>query len=210
MKPDPYRLARMMVAVKAVGVDDARVLAAMEAVPREIFVSPALKNEAYMDKTLPIGFEQTISAPSVVGAMTQALSLTGTEKVLEVGTGCGYQCAVLAKCAKRVFSVERIAGLAKGAEERLRGMGLHNVVTKVGDGRLGWPEQAPFDGIIVTAAGLDVPASLREQLVVGGRMVIPVGAQGQRQKLLRIVRTEAGFDEEVLGLVDFVPLLGAS
>lgn len=210
IQPNATRMRRLIEAIRARGVDDLKVLEAMSRVPRELFVSRALAADAYDDITLPIGEQQTISMPSVVGYMTQCLGLTGREKVLEIGTGCGYQTSILCRLAKRVFTIERIEKLSKPTQERLVAMGYTNWVAMVGDGTLGWPAQAPFDAIIVTAAGPKVPPSLVEQLAPGGRLVIPVGPSEADQRLVRITKAEDGSTtEEVLGRVVFVPLVGA-
>ncbi|MEK6665121.1 MAG: protein-L-isoaspartate(D-aspartate) O-methyltransferase [candidate division NC10 bacterium] len=157
------------------GITDARVLEAMRKVPRHLFVEEALRDRAYGDHPLPIGEGQTISQPYIVGIMTQLLHLTGSEKVLEIGTGTGYQTAVLAELARRVCSVERIASLAARARATLEAMGYTNVWVRTADGTFGWPDEAPFDRILVSAAAPAVPEPLFEQLVEGGRMVLPVG-----------------------------------
>jgi len=157
------------------GITDARVLEAMRKVPRHLFVEEALRDRAYGDHPLPIGEGQTISQPYIVGIMTQLLHLTGTEKVLEIGSGSGYQTAVLAELARRVCSVERIASLAARARATLEAMGYTNVWVRTADGTFGWPDEAPFDRILVSAAAPAVPEPLFEQLVEGGRMVLPVG-----------------------------------
>ena len=157
------------------GVTDARVIEAMRRLPRHLFVDEALRDRAYGDHPLPIGEGQTISQPFIVGRMTELLRLTGREKVLEVGTGCGYQAAVLAELAGRVCTMERIPRLASRARETLEGLGFRNVWVRAGNGTLGWPDQAPFDRILVAAGGPAVPPPLFEQLAEGGRMVIPVG-----------------------------------
>ncbi|MFZ2586960.1 MAG: protein-L-isoaspartate(D-aspartate) O-methyltransferase [Alphaproteobacteria bacterium] len=209
LTPNATRMRRMMDAVRARGVEDARVLEALARVPRELFVSRALAVDAYDDVTLPIGEQQTISMPSVVGFMTQSLGLKGTEKVLEIGTGCGYQTALLCRLARRVYTIERLDRLSKTAQERLTHMGHTNFVAMVGDGTLGWPAQAPFEAIMVTAAGPKVPPALVAQLAVGGRLVIPVGPTETDQRLLRITKTsDTSTREEVLGKVVFVPLVG--
>lgn len=209
LHPNATRMRRMIDAVRARGVNDERVLEALARVPREVFVSKAQQLDAYADITLPIGEGQTISMPSVVGFMTQALGLTGREKVLEIGTGCGYQTSILCRLAKRVFTIERLEGLSKPTQKRLADMGYTNWVAKVGDGTLGWPEQAPFEAIIVTAAGPQVPPSLVTQLAVGGRLVIPVGPTESNQILVRVVKNADGSTtEDVLGKVVFVPLVG--
>src|ERR1700752_4908093 len=157
------------------GIPDERLLAAMRRVPRELFVDEALRDRAYGDHPLPIGEEQTISQPYIVGLMTSLLELTGREKILEVGTGSGYQTAVLAELARRVCSIERLPRLAEKARATLEAMGYDNVWVRVGNGTLGWPDQAPFDRIIVTAGGPSIPPPLIQQLAEGGRLVVPVG-----------------------------------
>jgi protein-L-isoaspartate(D-aspartate) O-methyltransferase len=161
--------------VVARGVTDPRVIEVMRRVPRHLFVEEALRDRAYGDHPLPIGDGQTISQPFIVGRMTELLRLVGTEKVLEVGTGCGYQAAVLAELAARVCTMERLPRLAAKARETLEGIGYRNVLVRAGNGTLGWPDQAPFDRILVAAGGPSVPPPLFEQLVEGGRMVMPVG-----------------------------------
>ena len=199
---------RAMVAREAArGIDDPRVLAALGAVPREAFVPEDRRDEAYADRPLPIGDDQTISQPYIVAAMTQALGLRGDERVLEVGTGSGYQAAILRHLVDRVVSIERFADLAAGARARLDALGLDDVAIHVGDGTLGWPSDAPYDAIVVTAAGPRVPPALVDQLAPGGRLVAPVGPP-RRQRLLRLVRTADGVAEEDLGSVAFVPLVG--
>lgn len=190
--------------LKPQGIRNEKVLAAMEKVPRHRFVPRALRDEAYLDSPLPIGHGQTISQPYVVALMTQALELEGGEKVLEVGTGSGYQTAILAELARRVITVERIAPLAAGAREKLKGYG--NVIMISGDGSSGYEKEAPYDAIIVTAAAPRVPPALFEQLAVDGRLVIPVGPAFYQQ-LLKFTRTEAGLREEYLLAVSFVPLI---
>jgi protein-L-isoaspartate(D-aspartate) O-methyltransferase len=189
------------------GVRDPEVLRALGRVPRHLFVDEALRDRAYGEGALPIGHGQTISQPVIVAAMTAALQLRGDEKVLEIGTGCGYQAAVLAEIAERVFSVERLAPLYRRARALLDALGCHNVVLRHGDGTLGWREHAPYDAIVVTAGAPHVPAALREQLAVGGRLVIPVGGRG-RQSLVRITRGEREDRREALGDCVFVSLVG--
>ncbi|MDY0268207.1 protein-L-isoaspartate(D-aspartate) O-methyltransferase [Trichloromonas sp.] len=194
--------------LKARGIKDPRVLAAMAQIPRHLFVEEAFASQAYGDFPLPIGEKQTISQPYMVGLMSEALQLTGTEKVLEIGTGSGYQAAVLAKLASRVFSIERIPALARRARRILDSIGCGSVNIKVTDGTLGWEEEAPFDAIVVTAGAPSVPDSYLRQLAVGGRLVIPVGDLGV-QVLERITRTgDKTFNEEHLVDCRFVPLLG--
>lgn len=194
--------------IKGKGVTDPLVLTAMHQVPRHLFVEEALQGQAYGDHPLPIGEKQTISQPFMVAYMTEALRLRGGEKVLEIGTGSGYQTAVLAQIAGQVFSVERFPQLARRARRILDRIGAGNVHVRVGDGTLGWKEEAPFDGIIVTAAAPTIPDSYRQQLAPGGRLVIPVGERGG-QVLKRITRQEKEtFLEENLLDCRFVPLVG--
>lgn len=191
------------------GVRSKRVLAAMRAVPRERFLPGGDGNFAYDDSPLPIGQGQTISQPYIVAFMADALKLEGGEKILEIGTGSGYAAAVLAEIAAEVYTVERIRGLADRARSVLEGLGYDNVHVEHGDGTLGWPDQAPFDGIVVTAGAPAVPDSLQQQLKVGGHLVIPVGKSHSFQQLLRITRvSEDDFDREALLPVRFVPLVG--
>jgi protein-L-isoaspartate(D-aspartate) O-methyltransferase len=189
------------------GISNLRVLERIRALPRHIFVDEALASRAYEDTALPIGWGQTISQPFIVAKMTEAL-LAGPlpHKVLEIGTGCGYQTAVLAPLVERVYSIERVEPLLKRARERVRSLDIRNVRFKHGDGMKGWPTQAPFDGILVAAAPLTLPDTLVQQLAVGGRLIVPVGPEGQQQ-LLRLTRRETGLHREVLGPVSFVPLL---
>lgn len=192
------------------GIKNPEILARIRDVPRHMFVDEALSSRAYEDTALPIGHGQTISQPWVVARMTEALLERGTpERVLEVGTGCGYQAAVLAGLVKEVYTVERINPLLVQTRQRMRTLGLRNVKLKHSDGSWGWPEFAPYDAIIVTAAPEHVPNALLEQLGPGGTLVIPVGPPG-RQDLLRIVRTDEGFEQESLVPVSFVPLLGGT
>jgi protein-L-isoaspartate(D-aspartate) O-methyltransferase len=188
-------------------VDDPRVLEAMRRVPRHLFVDAGLRARAYDDGPLPIGAEQTISQPYVVASMTQALGLRGEERVLEVGTGCGYQTAVLAELAREVHSIEIVPELAARARVRLARLGYAGVRLRSGDGRLGWPEAAPFEAILVAAAPARIPRALLDQLAPGGRLVIPVG--GADQDLVLVERTSAGFAQRTLFPVRFVPLTGA-
>lgn len=189
------------------GLSNARVLEVIRRTPRHLFVDEALAHRAYEDTALPIGHNQTISQPYMVGRMTELLLAAGPlDKVLEIGTGSGYQTAVLAQLVERVFSVERIQVLQERAKERLAELKLRNVVFRWGDGWEGWNALGPYNGIIVTAAAADVPQALLDQLAPGGRMVIPVGT-GDVQQLLLIVREENGFSRHVLDAVRFVPLL---
>ncbi|MGE3174365.1 MAG: protein-L-isoaspartate(D-aspartate) O-methyltransferase [Planctomycetota bacterium] len=202
--------AGMVALLRARGVQDERVLAAMGRIPRERFVPPALSAEAYRDSALPIGDEQTISQPFIVARMAAALALSGDERVLEVGAGSGYGAAVLAALAAEVVTVERNARLARRAAANLAAAGCADVTVRVGDGTLGCPELAPFDAIVVTAGGPRVPDALRQQLARGGRLLIPVGGASGRQQLVRVTRVgRADFREERLASVRFVPLVGA-
>ncbi|MCX8117285.1 MAG: protein-L-isoaspartate(D-aspartate) O-methyltransferase [Desulfobacterota bacterium] len=189
------------------GIKDPRVIAAMRKVPRHLFVEEALQNQAYNDRPLPIGEKQTISQPYMVALMTEALELEGTERVLEIGTGSGYQTAILAELAREVYSIERIRSLALRARKRLYDLGYYNVEIKIFDGTYGWPEKGPFDAIIVTAGSPEVPRPLYEQLSTGGRLVIPVG-DAEVQDLLRIRKTPEGMKKEDLGGCRFVKLIG--
>ena len=198
---------RLIERLREEGIRDERVLAAMREVPRHVFVDEALASRAYEDTALPIGAGQTISQPYIVARMTEAL-LGGERlaKVLEVGSGCGYQSAVLAALVDRVFCVERIESLIGPARERLRGLGITNVRMRHADGFEGWPAHAPYDGILVAAAPGYVPPALVDQLALGARMVIPVGAEGS-QRLMMLSRTAQGVEEDTLANVSFVPLL---
>ena len=201
---------RLIRRLREEGIRDDRVLEAIRNVPRHMFVDEALSSRAYEDTALPIGHGQTISQPYIVALMTQAL-LAGErpKKVLEVGTGSGYQTAVLANLADEIYSVERIEPLMKLARRRLREIGCRNVHIRLSDGSWGWKEHAPYDGIIVTAAPAEVPPALLEQLVPGGRLIIPVGGPSM-QELLLVQRTDKGLTQERLELVNFVPLVGDS
>ena len=192
------------------GISDERVLKAMAAVPRHLFVDEGLQDQAYSDSPLPIGSRQTISQPYIVALMTEALDLKGTEKVLEIGTGCGYQTAILAELAERVFSIERIASLAFRAQRTLDSLHYYNILIRVGDGTYGWSEEAPFDAIITTAGAPKVPATLTGQLAVGGRLVIPVGSRSS-QTLVKVTRLSQEPDDlktEDLCGCRFVALIG--
>jgi protein-L-isoaspartate(D-aspartate) O-methyltransferase len=200
---------RLVARLKEQGIKDGRVLSLIRSTPRHLFVDEALASRAYEDTALPIGLGQTISQPYVVARMTEALLDAGPlENVLEVGTGCGYQTAVLASLVKRVYTVERLAALSQRARQTLASISIRNVFFRHADGGWGWPQHAPYDGIICTAAPEDVPQPLMEQLAEGGRLIIPVGPGGD-QELLRITRRAADrYDREVLERVSFVPLLG--
>ena len=192
------------------GVKDERVLAAMRRCPRHRFVPDTLQDRAYWNRPLPIGYDQTISQPTVVGSMTEELRLTPDAKVLEIGTGSGYQAAVLAELTPHVYSIEIKAPLVQRARKTLRDNGYATVKTRHGDGYWGWPEEAPFDAIIVTAAAPHVPPPLVKQLKPGGRLVIPVGPQFARQDLVLVTKDEAGkITTRSLYGVAFVPLTGS-
>ena len=192
------------------GINDEAILAAMNAVPRHIFVDEALGSRAYEDTALPIGFGQTISQPYIVARMTEAILEGGPlTNVLEVGTGCGYQTAVLAPLVDRIYTIERVEPLVARAKERIKELGIRNVRFRHGDGSLGWKAHAPFDGILVAAAPLVVPEELIKQLKVGGRLLVPVGGEGQ-QELIRFTRKEQRVERQSLGPVAFVPLLGGT
>ena len=203
--------ARMIEALRARGVNNERVLNAMAEVPRHVFIEEALQERAYeVDKALPIGHGQTISTPEIVAIMTELLCETERGvplRVLEIGTGCGYQTAVLAKLAKEVYTVERIAALMDRARRTLRELRYFNIIFKHADGHFGYADGAPYDGIIMTAAATYVPDELKQQLAVGGRMVLPVGKDSESQKLTVIDRTAGGFSENVVHDVRFVPLV---
>ena len=192
------------------GVHDDRVLDVMARVPRENFVEPHFAARAYDNLPLPIACAQTISQPSVVGLMTQELDLTTRSKVLEVGAGSGYQTAILAGLSRRVYALERHEALARQATARLKALGIENVILNHGDGSQGWPIHAPFDRIMVAAAAEDPPRALLDQLRVGGIMILPVGDEGDVQQLIKVVRTEEGYDYKELIPVRFVPLLEGS
>ena len=201
------RKIRLIMQLRRAGIADTNVLSAIERIPREAFVPESFQHQSYEDMTLPIGRGQTLSAPGVVALMTQALETDRRIKVLEIGTGTGYQAAILSRLCRRLYTIERHRELLGEAELRFRELRLHNITTRVGDGARGWPEQAPFSRIIVTAAAETVPATLVEQLAPGGIMVVPVGRQGGDQALLRLTRGAEGIREEVLDSVRFVPLL---
>lgn len=194
--------------IAARGVSDPAVLRAMRAVPREEFVPEELRSQAYMDGPLPIAAGQTISQPFIVASMVQSLKLKADDRVLEIGVGSGYAAAVIAEIVDEVYGIERHEELATTASERLERLGYDNIEICHGDGTRGWEEKAPFDAIVVAAAGPKIPESLKEQLAVGGRMVIPVGSSTFDQSLVRITRTEKGFEQEKLEAVRFVPLVG--
>jgi len=192
------------------GITDNRVLAAMSTVPRHLFVEEVLINQAYADSPLPIGERQTISQPYIVALMTEALEITPSSKVLEIGTGCGYQTAILAELSDTVYSVERVASLSQKARKIIDVLGYTNILLRVGDGTYGWSEEAPFDAIIVTAGAPRLPTTLKKQLAVGGRCVIPIGSV-YSQTLMKYTRQSDDPDdliEEDLGGCRFVKLIG--
>jgi protein-L-isoaspartate(D-aspartate) O-methyltransferase len=195
--------------IVARGVSDEAVLAAMRVTPRELFVEPGLAASAYQDTPLSIGERQTISQPYIVALMIAAAGLKPGDRVLEIGTGSGYAAAVMSRIAARVYTLERHASLAQAAQRRLTELHLDNVETRIGDGTLGWPEAAPFDAILVAASGPEFPQALKRQLAVGGRLVMPVGVEQQRQELRKLTRLgEDQFEADDLGPVAFVPLIG--
>lgn len=200
-------LMQLIFSLRSSGVTDRSVLEAMEAVPRDIFVEKTFKERAYENRPLPIACGQTISQPSIVGLMTQALKVTPRCKVLEIGAGSGYQAAILARLARRVYGLERHRPLALQARARIDELGISNVTIRAGDGTRGWPEQAPFDRILIAAAADDAPGPLLEQLRVGGIMVLPVGHSDEVQQLIKIEKSETGYEYSELGDVLFVPLI---
>ena len=206
MQDFQHEKARLIMTLRGMGVVEADVLSAMERVPRELFVPTALSQHAYENASLPIALEQTISQPYIVARMTAALKLTGRERVLEIGTGSGYQAAILSFLCRRVYSIERLRPLLVEAENRFRKLRITNVTSKFGDGAKGWPEGAPFDRVILTCAPPEIPATLLNQLKTGGIMVAPEG-RDREQSLVVIRRTEEGFDRRELLPVRFVPLV---
>ncbi|MEM9045463.1 MAG: protein-L-isoaspartate(D-aspartate) O-methyltransferase [Pseudomonadota bacterium] len=200
-------MMQLIFALRSAGITDRAVLDAMEATPRDLFVDRTFKERAYENRPLPISCGQTISQPSVVGIMTEALEVHSRCKVLEVGAGSGYQSAILARLARRVYAIERHRPLALQARARMEDLDLSNVTIRAADGTRGWPEQAPFDRILLAAAADDPPAPLLEQLRVGGIMVLPVGNSDDVQQLIKIEKTDTGFDYSELGDVLFVPLI---
>ncbi|MEK6776088.1 MAG: protein-L-isoaspartate(D-aspartate) O-methyltransferase [bacterium] len=189
------------------GISDLKVLGAFRKIPRHLFVEEALQLRAYEDKALPIGHGQTISQPSTIGMILQTLDLTGKERVLEIGSGSGYQSALLACLAENVFTIERIPALAKQAWNRLSSLGISNVAIRTGDGTYGWPDQSPYDAILVSAGSPGIPDHLIQQLRVGGRMMIPVGG-AKTQRLIKIVKRPSGIERSELDLCQFVKLIG--
>jgi len=208
---DAYRIPRERMIDrlrKHYGIGDERVLEAMRAVPRHLFVREALQGRAYGDHALPIAANQTISQPFIVARMTELLELNERSRVLEIGAGSGYQTAVLARLAAQVYAIERIAELAREAQARIRRLGIYNATVKCFDGTLGWSAHAPYDGILVAAGGPEVPETLTAQLGPTGRLVIPVGDTREAQRLVRVIRTEKGLKREDHGPCAFVPLIG--
>jgi protein-L-isoaspartate(D-aspartate) O-methyltransferase len=189
-------------------IQDARVLDVMNRLPRHLFVSEAIKSQAYNDNALPIAGGQTISQPFIVARMTELLELKGDEKVLEIGAGSGYQTAVLASLARKVFAIERLDSLANDAKQRLQSLGFRNVTLKAGDGTEGWNAYMPYDAILVAAGGPEIPEPLVAQLKIGGRLVIPIGEGQRTQMLTRVTRTGHGSRREHFGPCAFVPLIG--
>ncbi|MBC7901356.1 MAG: protein-L-isoaspartate(D-aspartate) O-methyltransferase [Saprospiraceae bacterium] len=208
---DEFQIPRIRMVEKLRGhykIADERVLDVMNRLPRHHFVPEALKSQAYKDNALPIAGGQTISQPFIVARMTELLELTGKERVLEIGAGSGYQSAVLASLARKIFAVERIPNLAKEALEKLRKLGFQNVSVRNADGTNGWEVYAPFEAILVAAGGPSVPEPLLQQLEVGGMLVIPIGDNQKTQTLVRVIRTEKGFESSDFGPCAFVPLIG--
>lgn len=201
-----HEKARLIMTLRGMGVVESDVLSAIEQVPRELFVPVALRRHAYENASLPIALEQTISQPYIVARMTAALKLTGRERVLEIGTGSGYQAAILSFLCRRVYSIERLRPLLVEAETKFRNLRITNITTKVGDGARGWPEGAPFDRIILTCAPATIPVALLNQLKTGGIMVAPEG-RNRDQTLVTLRRTEDGFEKKEMLPVKFVPLV---
>ncbi|MFZ3045274.1 MAG: protein-L-isoaspartate(D-aspartate) O-methyltransferase [Desulfatirhabdiaceae bacterium] len=193
--------------IEARGISDQRVMEAMRKVPRHLFVSEALADQAYGDYPLPIGDQQTISQPYIVAEMTQALALHKDDRVLEIGTGSGYQAAILAEIVHRVYTIERLYSIFKKTRALFDQLKYHNIVARYSDGTAGWPDESPFDAIIVTAGSPHIPQPLLHQLVAGGRMIIPVG-DSFSQELIKIVKDETGFHQTELGGCRFVKLVG--
>jgi protein-L-isoaspartate(D-aspartate) O-methyltransferase len=201
------KMLRLIMELRRCGIVDARVLGALERIPREMFVPATFADQAYENTALPIGHGQTVSQPLVVARMTEALEVGARHKVLEIGTGSGYQAAVLAKLCRRLFSIERHRELLREAEQRLAKLRIHNVTLRFGDGTKGWAEQAPFDRIIVTAAAETVPEALVEQLAEDGVMILPLGPHNGNQRLVRLTKSAGGLKRDDLIDVRFVPLL---
>lgn len=209
-RKDIYERARQKMLDEQIisrGVTQKEVLFAMQAVPRHLFVDPAIESQAYNDHPLPIGERQTISQPYIVALMTESLGLTGSERVLEIGTGSGYQAAVLSVMAEKVYTVERISRLADKAMKLLDSLHCSNIIVRVADGTMGWPQEAPFDAILAAAGSQRVPQAYIDQLKVGGRLVMPVGDE-EDQELVRITKLDGSVVKEVIGGCKFVKLIG--
>ena len=200
------RKIRLILMLRQAGVTDPDVLSAMELVPRELFVPEIFQDQAYENIALPIGHGQTISQPTIVGVMTQALKVGPRCRVMEVGTGSGYHTAVLAKLCRRVYTIERHRTLLRDAQARLERLGLRNVTARHGDGSEGWPQLAPFDRIIACAAASEIPSALADQLAEGGILLLPIGARQEDQRLVRVTRQENGFSTEEFARAYFVPM----
>ncbi len=208
---DGFELLRQAMADNLRGfykITDERVLDVMNRLPRHKFVPEALRSQAYKDNALPIAGGQTISQPFIVARMTELLALDGTEKVLEIGAGTGYQTAVLASLARKVFAIERLPNLADEANRRLKSIGFTNITLKAADGTVGWDAYHPYDAILVAAGGPSIPEPLVKQLRTGGKLVIPIGDEQRSQTLIRVTRTESGYTTENFGPCAFVPLIG--
>jgi protein-L-isoaspartate(D-aspartate) O-methyltransferase len=208
---DDFRISRQRLVQHLrtdIGIKDERVLSAIAAIPRHLFVPEVLRSQAYKDNALPIAAKQTISQPAIVARMTELLDLEPSHRVLEIGAGSGYQTAVIAAIVKRVFAVERIHELYSTALPRLRSLGFNHVSMICSDGTEGWKTYAPYDRILVAAGGPEIPQPLVDQLVVGGKLVLPVGEGKEEQRLVRVTKTEDGFSTEDFGPCSFVPLIG--
>lgn len=203
----PNHRIRLLMDLRASGITDTEVLAAIERVPREVFTAPQFRDQAYENTALPIGHGQTLSQPTVVALMTQAIAPNKRLKVLEIGTGSGYQTAILSKLFRRVYTVERHKPLLAEAEQRFKELRLHNITTRLGDGWAGWAEQAPFERIIVTAAPPQIPEALLRQLSPDGIMVLPVGSEKRTQKLIKLTMTPQGYVTQDIAPVRFVPMV---
>ncbi len=197
----------LVLSLRQAGITSTSVTSTMESIPRELFVPQAFKEQAYQDVTLPIGHHQTLSQPAVVGLMTECLNLDDRKKVLEVGTGSGYQTAVLACLCRRVYTIERHSSLLEEAEKRFAYLRLRNITSKAGDGTLGWDAQAPFERIMVTAAAEDIPPLLLNQLAIDGIMIVPIGTNDHYNTILKVTKKKGGLETEELRDVRFVPLI---
>ena len=200
-------LAKLLLELRKGGVNETAILRVIESVPRDIFLSAPFKSRTYENVALPIGCHQTISQPLVVALMTQALELTDMIKVLEIGTGSGYQTVVLSPLCRRVYTIERYPELLRLAEKRFEELKISNVTTLLGDGSSGWPSQAPFERIIVTPAATDIPLVLLDQLAIGGKMIIPIGLTDEDQRLTKVIKKVDGVETLDMGPVRFVPLV---